>query len=367
MPEQTFPRLLIAASGTGGHVFPALAIAEYLPDWHIEWLGVPNRMEGQLVRDRYPLHTVTLSGFQSKNPLTWIQTLWQLTKTIAQVRTLLRQGGFQGVFTTGGYIAAPAILAAYGLGIPVILHESNAIPGKVTLWLGRLCCVVALGTARATQKLTQVKTQVVGTPVRSEFWTVKAPAPDSPLSRIPADALVIVILGGSQGARGLNRLVIQCAPAWLEAGAWLIHLTGQTDAEETEQLAPAHPHYLRFPFWSDMAGLLQRATFAVSRSGSGTLAELAATLTPAILIPYPFAAEDHQYFNALTFTDIGSGIILRETESDVLSKLETLGLDWIQNAAAVAERGSRLESLSVQTAAKTIATLLQETLIPTRI
>jgi UDP-N-acetylglucosamine--N-acetylmuramyl-(pentapeptide) pyrophosphoryl-undecaprenol N-acetylglucosamine transferase len=363
MSELSSPRLLMAASGTGGHVFPALAVAEYLPQWHIEWLGVPNRMEGQLIQDRYPLHTIPLSGFQSKNPLTWIQILWQLTKTISQVRALLRQGRFQCVFTTGGYIAAPVILAASGLGIPVILHESNAIPGKVTLWLGRWCRVVALGTARARQRLTQVKTQVVGTPVRSEFWTKREPDPDSPLSKIPPHVPMIAILGGSQGARGLNRLVIQCAPAWLEAGAWLVHLTGQTDAEEMERLAPDHPHYLRFPFWSDMAGLLQRATFAVSRSGSGTLAELAATLTPAILIPYPFAAEDHQYFNALTFTEIESGIILRETEPNAAAKLEALGLDWIQHPEDVAERGSRLEKLSVQTAAKTIATLLQETLI----
>ncbi|MEL7316546.1 MAG: UDP-N-acetylglucosamine--N-acetylmuramyl-(pentapeptide) pyrophosphoryl-undecaprenol N-acetylglucosamine transferase, partial [Cyanobacteria bacterium J06559_3] len=132
---KTPAKLLIAASGTGGHLFPAIATAEHLTDYTIEWLGVPDRLETELVPKQYPLHTIRLGGFQGRLGLGSARLLGQAVKATWQVRRLLQQGSFQGVFTTGGYIAAPAILAARSLGLPTILHESNALPGKVTRWL----------------------------------------------------------------------------------------------------------------------------------------------------------------------------------------------------------------------------------------
>ena len=111
-------RLLIAASGTGGHLFPAIATASYLDDFKIEWLGVPDRLETQLVPERYPLHIVRVGGFQGPIGLSSLRLILQLGRAVFQVRQLLKQGEFQGVFTTGGYIAAPAIIAARSLGLP---------------------------------------------------------------------------------------------------------------------------------------------------------------------------------------------------------------------------------------------------------
>ena len=114
-------------------MFPAVAIAEQLArsshPWHLEWLGVPDRMEMKLVGDRYPLHTVKVAGFQGKPGLSTFKTLFRLIASIGTVRKILKRGKFDGVFTTGGYISAPAILAAKSLGLPVVLHESNALPG----------------------------------------------------------------------------------------------------------------------------------------------------------------------------------------------------------------------------------------------
>ncbi|HEY9881191.1 MAG TPA: UDP-N-acetylglucosamine--N-acetylmuramyl-(pentapeptide) pyrophosphoryl-undecaprenol N-acetylglucosamine transferase, partial [Leptolyngbyaceae cyanobacterium] len=119
-------RLLIAASGTGGHLFPAIATAEELThaDYTIEWLGVPDRLETELVPKDYPLHTVRMGGFQGRLGLGTVKALTQFAKATLQARTLLQQGQFEGVFTTGGYIAAPAIIAARTLGLPAVLHES---------------------------------------------------------------------------------------------------------------------------------------------------------------------------------------------------------------------------------------------------
>jgi UDP-N-acetylglucosamine--N-acetylmuramyl-(pentapeptide) pyrophosphoryl-undecaprenol N-acetylglucosamine transferase len=291
-------RLLIAASGTGGHLFPALAVAQQLPHYHIEWLGVPDRLETKLVPQSYPLHTVPVQGFQKPLGIKTLITIKDLIKSFFQVRQLLIKNQINIVFTTGGYIAAPAILAAYSAKIPVILHEANCLPGKVTRVFGRFCDVVALGFAQSASYLPQMKTQWLSTPVRSEFLSFQTL--DLP---IPPDVPLIVAMGGSQGAVALNRLVRECALSWLETGAYLVHLTGTQDPESDSF---HHPHYLAMPFYDNMAGLLQRADLALSRAGASALTELAFTQTPAILIPYPYAAEDHQRYNAQVFADAGA-------------------------------------------------------------
>lgn len=130
------PTLLIAASGTGGHLFPALAVAEALSaDWQVHWVGVPNRLETDLVPSRYPLHMVRAGGLQGRG-LRKLWNLLQLLLAVLPMRRLIRREGVSVVFSSGGYIAAPAILAARWCGVPVVLHESNAIPGRVTRLLG---------------------------------------------------------------------------------------------------------------------------------------------------------------------------------------------------------------------------------------
>ncbi|WP_421656401.1 undecaprenyldiphospho-muramoylpentapeptide beta-N-acetylglucosaminyltransferase [Leptothermofonsia sp. ETS-13] len=301
-------RLLIAASGTGGHVFPAIALAEQLPNFEIEWLGVPDRLETQLVPSQYPLHTVGVEGFQ-KRGLAAVKVLLKLVGSIWRVRQLLQQGKFHGVFTTGGYIAAPAVIAARSLGLPVILHESNALPGKVTRLLGPWCSTVALGFEAAAAYLPRAKTVVVGTPVRNQFLTdTSLDLPDLP---IPVDVPLLVVVGGSQGAVAVNKLVRTCAPAWLDAGIWIVHQTGENDAEVGSL---QHSHYFPLPFYSHMAGLFRRADLVISRAGAGTLTELAIAHTPSILIPYPFAAEDHQTYNAKVFAEAGAALLFQQSD-----------------------------------------------------
>ncbi|MFQ3585630.1 MAG: undecaprenyldiphospho-muramoylpentapeptide beta-N-acetylglucosaminyltransferase [Cyanobacteriota bacterium] len=348
------PKLLIAASGTGGHVFPALAIAEQLPDWHIEWLGVPDRIEVKLVQDRYRLHTIAMSGLQGS---LWNRgrAFWQLGAATWQVRQLLQAGQFDGVLSTGGYIAAPAILAARSLRLPVVLHESNVIPGKVTRRLGRWCRLVALGMAETANYLPGVATQVVGTPVRSEFYSPQPVPADIP---IPDGEPLILVMGGSQGARGLNRMVAACAEDWLQAGAWIVHLTGEAEAQAPQSGIPQHPRYWRFPFRADVANLLQRAHFAISRAGAMSVAELLATGTPAILIPYPFAAEDHQYHNALAFVRYGGGVVMRESEEN-LDLLRQKVLTWLAHPQTVTQMATHLKTTAYPAAGKAMAHLLQ--------
>jgi UDP-N-acetylglucosamine--N-acetylmuramyl-(pentapeptide) pyrophosphoryl-undecaprenol N-acetylglucosamine transferase len=324
-PASASPRrLLIAASGTGGHVFPAIATATELRDYEIEWLGVPDRMETQLIDGHYPLHTVRVGGFQGKPGLGTLKILWRFLKGFWQVRSLLQRGQFAGVFTTGGYISAPAILAARSLGLPVILHESNALPGKVTRLLAPRCNVVGLGFAAAAEHLKGAKTVCTGTPVREQFLVDAAPGQRDLAADlgIPEGTPLVAIVGGSQGAVAVNKLIRQAAPAWLDAGIWVFHQTGDNDPDAHSL---AHPHYIVRPFYRNMAPLLQRADLVIARSGAGTLTELAITHTPSILIPYPFAAEDHQTFNAKVFAQAGAAILERQSELTA-AQLQSWGL-----------------------------------------
>jgi UDP-N-acetylglucosamine--N-acetylmuramyl-(pentapeptide) pyrophosphoryl-undecaprenol N-acetylglucosamine transferase len=356
--EHTPTRLLIAASGTGGHLFPAIAVAEQLSDYQIEWLGVPNRLETQLVPAQYPLHTIAIEGFQQPLGFGTLTILVRFVGAIRQVRRLLKQGNFQGVLTTGGYIAAPAIIAARSLGLPALLHESNALPGKVTRWLSPWCNMVALGFDTAAQYLPRARTLYVGTPVRSQF---RSEAPNSsPLTDlpIPVEVPLIVVMGGSQGAVAINQLVRQCAPAWFEAGAWIVHLTGDNDPEaKTLQ----HPQYFEMPFYDNMAGLLQRANLAISRAGAGSLTELAVTKTPSILIPYPYAAEDHQAYNAAIFAAVGAALVSRQNELNA-EVLKTEVLNLLRSPDRLAAMAQKTADLAVTDSAERLASLTRQLL-----
>lgn len=348
------PHLLVAASGTGGHLFPALATAAALRERHyrIEWLGVPTRLEITLVPQDFPLHTVPMTGLQGG----WkrlLPVLAQFIRATWQTRQLLSQGCYDGVFTTGGYIAAPAIVAARSLGLPVILHESNALPGKVTRWLAPWCSRVALGFAASQAYLPQARTLVTGTPVRAEFLE------NAPLTlgegEIPPEAPLIVVVGGSQGAVAINQRVREAAPTWLGAGAWVVHQTGIQDSEGDRI---SHPHYIQRPFFENVAALLQRANLVISRAGAGTLTELAISHTPAILIPYPFAAEDHQTINARVFSQAGAALLLPQADLTTDHLIQQV-MDLLNHPRRLQEMGKAAAHLAVRDSAEKLAALVQ--------
>ncbi|KEF41732.1 MAG: UDP-N-acetylglucosamine--N-acetylmuramyl-(pentapeptide) pyrophosphoryl-UDP N-acetylglucosamine transferase [Cyanobium sp. CACIAM 14] len=297
------PTLLIAASGTGGHLFPALAVAEALPaDWQVHWVGVPDRLETALVPSRFPLHTVRAAGLQGRG----LRRLWQLLQLLLAVRPmrrLIRREGVSVVFSSGGYIAAPAILAARWCGVPVVLHESNAIPGRVTRLLGPLCTRVAVGLAEAAERLPRCRPLMTGTPVRQAFLV---PAPLPPW--VPAGSgPLLLVMGGSQGALGLNRMVRPLLGRLAASGCRVVHLTGRQDPEAGRLELPG---VVERPFSDELPGLLQHCDLAISRAGAGSLSELAVCGTPAILVPFPQAADHHQDANAAAAAAVGAAVIV---------------------------------------------------------
>ena len=298
-------RLLIAASGTGGHLFPALAVAEAVQEqWLVRWVGVPDRLETQLVPHRFGLVYVNAGGLQGRG-LTKLLQLLRLLLASVNVRRVIRRNAIDVVFTTGGYIAAPAILAARWCGIPVVLHESNAIPGRVTRLLGRFCSAVAIGLPAAAKRIPGSQPVLTGTPVRSSFL-----APQPLPGWVPSgEGPLLVVMGGSQGAVGLNRMVRAILPKLLNQGCRVVHLTGGNDPE-INQLQ--HPNLAERRFSDNIPGLLQHADLAISRAGAGSLSELAVCGTPAVLVPFPQAADQHQDANAACAASLGAAVIVHQ-------------------------------------------------------
>ena len=311
----------------------------------------PDRLERQLLGDRYPLHFVQVEGFQSRPGLSTLRVLYRLLRATLTCRRLLQRGQFDGVLTTGGYIAAPAILAARSLDLPVILHESNAIPGKVSKWFARWCDLIAVGFPEAGRRLTQYPTLHLGTPVRASF--LEPPPLDLD---IPEGVPLIVVMGGSQGAVAVNQRVRQAAPAWFDLGAWVVHLTGENDPDADSL---QHPQYRSMPFYHNVAALLQRADLAISRAGSGSLTELAITQTPAILIPFPYAAEDHQFHNAIGFMEAGAARLFRQEHLSP-QQLETEVTTLLKDSTQLQQMTTAMAQLAIPDSAKRLAEAVRQ-------
>ncbi|MBL6740538.1 MAG: undecaprenyldiphospho-muramoylpentapeptide beta-N-acetylglucosaminyltransferase [Synechococcus sp. BS301-5m-G54] len=344
-------RLLIAASGTGGHLFPAIAVAEALPEgWQVRWLGVPDRLETQLVPESIPLTTVRAGGLQGRGLNKLIQLI-RLIGAIGTVRRLIRRERIEVVFTTGGYIAAPAIVAARWCGVPAVLHEANAIPGRVTRLMGRFCRAVAVGLPVASDRIPGHRPLLTGMPVRAAFLESQ-PLPDwVPIS----DGPLLVVIGGSQGAVGLNRMVRAVVPELLEQGCRIVHLTGRNDPE-VGQLQ--HPNLVELPFSDQIPGLLQHADLAVSRAGAGSLSELAICRTPSILVPFPQAADGHQEANAACAARTGGAVIVHQHAPEATALRDTILRLLGTDAELLQEMRTGMEKLAVQDADQRLVDLL---------
>ena len=307
------PRLLIAASGTGGHIYPALSVANSLPNsWEIEWLGVPDRLEVELVPKKYKLTKLRVGGLQG-NIFRKMFNLSKLLLASIEVSILLRKKKINVIFTTGGYISAPSILGAKIAGIPILLHESNAIPGKVTRLLGRFCDHVALGIPSASEYLQGCRTSFTGTPVRSEFFFKQTLPSWTP----PGKGLLIVIMGGSQGAIKMNEMVRNILPWLIERGCRVVHLTGKTDYYyRNPNKYKSHPSLVIKQFSDEIPALLQNADLAISRAGAGAICELMVTKTPSILIPFPSSADQHQEQNAAYMARYGGAVIVNQHDPE---------------------------------------------------
>jgi len=300
--------LLVAASGTGGHIFPALTISNDIEEnWNIIWLGVKNRCEVNLVPKKFKLLTLNLEAPKGKNIILILNYLKVLLATI-QVLKIIYKRKINLVFTTGGYISAPSIIAAKLLNIPVILHESNLVPGLVTKYLGRYCNYVLTGFEETNCYLKGSKTIYTGTPLRDEFYSDNK-IPDW----IPGgDRPLIIVMGGSQGAKIINEAIYNLFD-FLVNNFRIIHIFGNTLDPKFKN--KNNKNYIALDFTNEVAALMQNCDLIISRSGSGSINEIISTKIPSILIPYPNAKNNHQEKNALFLSSKGGSIMIKQNKN----------------------------------------------------
>lgn len=329
-PIKSSLKIVLTGGGTGGHIYPAIAIGkgigEKIPNASFHYIGTSSGLEAQLVpREGWPFYPVAAAGLERR--LSWRSLLALLTtaKGYFQARKHLKRIRPRVVIGTGGYVCGPVVLAAARLGIPTLIHEQNAYPGLTNRLLSRVANLVCITFAQGGKYFPpDTKLAVTGLPVRKQILeTTRTEGLE--MLNLP-EGFYVLIVGGSQGARSLNKEMIKVYQAMKDNGKinWL-HITGKAAYDEyLEELAQAgidlslHGNIRIIPYMYQMEGALGIADLVIGRAGAGFLAEITAKGIPSILIPYPFAAENHQEFNARALEDQGAALVI--TEETLLEK-----------------------------------------------
>lgn len=309
---QPHPHVAIACGGTGGHLFPGIAVGhEVLARGGRVTLFISEKeVDRQAVQSVQDMRIVALPSVGLTRGR-WFAFFAGLLRSRKRALKHFQDDPPQVVLAMGGFTSAGPVLAARRAGAACFLHDSNVIPGRANRWLARYADAVFVAFP-AAQTHFKSATRVTGTPVRSEFHSVKATDSRTALGLRPADP-VLLVMGGSQGAAGINRLVLAALPVLVDRFPLLqfIHLTGAADLD----LVQSAYHRLGVKalvqvFCPEMPHALGGATLAVSRAGGSTLAEIAATRTPSVLVPFPAAADQHQQFNAAALARGGGALVV---------------------------------------------------------
>jgi UDP-N-acetylglucosamine--N-acetylmuramyl-(pentapeptide) pyrophosphoryl-undecaprenol N-acetylglucosamine transferase len=346
---------VIAAGGTGGHIVPGIALANEIrsrrPHAAILFVGTAHGLESRLVPEAgYPLELIEASGFVGKTLGKRVRAIAQLPGGFAAARALLRRHRARVVVGVGGYVSIPVILAARSLGIPTVIHESNALPGVANRFLNRFATRTAVGIATANKHLKKPGV-VTGTPVRPEFFEIPALDPEASTKRV-------LVFGGSQGSRVLNRAMARAAIMLMKSDIEVIHQTGDKDLTGTRQrYAKVPPRWKIEPFLPHLDRELAWADLAICRAGAMTVSELIAAGRPAILVPFAAAASGHQLANARALAKAGTAVVMEEKDLSGENIAGTL-TELLSNRPRLVEMGTKARALAKTGAAKELATLV---------
>jgi UDP-N-acetylglucosamine--N-acetylmuramyl-(pentapeptide) pyrophosphoryl-undecaprenol N-acetylglucosamine transferase len=347
---------MIMAGGTGGHVFPALAVAgELRASRDIVWLGTERGIEARLVPAAgYPVEWIEVEGLRGKGVGRWIGAPLRLLRAVAQARRALRRRRPGVVLGLGGFASGPGGIAAWLAGAPLVIHEQNAVAGLTNRWLARVASRIAEGFPGSFPASRHAL--FVGNPVRSEIAALPPPRQRFETRRGP---MRLFVFGGSQGASALNRLVPAAVARLPEARRpSILHQTGSRERDATEAAYRAAGLQAEvLAFIDDMAAAYANADLVISRAGALTVAELAAAGVGSILVPFPAAVDDHQTKNAEWLGRVGAAQVVAETgltAPELANRLATLLGNGRARLVAMAEAA---RALAVTDAARRVADL----------
>jgi UDP-N-acetylglucosamine--N-acetylmuramyl-(pentapeptide) pyrophosphoryl-undecaprenol N-acetylglucosamine transferase len=349
-------KVLIAGGGTGGHIMPALAIADALQKQYqseLLFVGTARGLESRLVPQAgHRLELIQVGQLKNVSLATRLRTLFDLPMSVQHCRKLLKQFRPDVVIGVGGYASGPAMIAAILGRIPTLAVEPNAFPGLANRLLGKHVSAAAVNFEPALKYFRNA--QVTGIPVRAEFFHLQPRPADTPPH--------LLIFGGSQGARVLNRTMPLIVARLLDAvpGLTILHQAGARLVEETQAAYAASgtdpARWQVQAFLDDMARRFEAADLVLSRSGASTVAEEMAAGKPALLVPFPGAADDHQRKNAEVMASAGAAALLIESEMTADRLLDSLTA-MLRNPAELRAMGGRARTLAHPDAAVRIAAM----------
>ncbi len=354
-------KVVIACGGTGGHLFPGIAVAEQLRACgHQPLLLISQKSVDREASRKYgDLEFISIPAIAKPATfsLKMLPFLWKLWGAIRQCRAILRERQADAVIGMGGFTSLPPVYAGRKLGLKTFVHDSNALPGKANRLTARWCDQVFVGMKEAIAHFPGRSVVVTGTPVRKEMHVLPDRVEAARRFGLDPARPIVVVMGGSQGARRLNALVAEAFDHF-PAGTQVLHVAGSSDEARVREAANGRAGYVVLGFCDDMASVYAIADLALCRSGASSLTELAHAALPSILIPFPYAADDHQTKNAEVFTNAGAAVLVQERELDG-EKLATLVRGILDDPAKKQAMQEAARQLDVPDAAARIASAIE--------
>lgn len=316
-------KILIAAGGTGGHINPGIAIGNMLKNRgdSVKFIGTEKGLEKDLVpKAGFELEFIHATGLYRGLSLKNLKAIMDLKKGINECKKIIEREKPDLVIGTGGYVTAPLMIAGLKKRIPTMIHESNALPGKTTIWLSKKIDLIALGFEKAKQRVPKAKNAIfTGNPTKLDVSLKK----EDMKNKLGINGKMILVFGGSQGAKKINDTMIEIINENKQLGYQVIYATGPKNYDEViSKLKVENKNFKIEKYIYNMPEVMASADLVICRSGALTVTEVAIIGVPSIMIPFPYAAENHQYYNAKTLADEGAGIIIEEKDltKDVLEK-----------------------------------------------
>jgi len=309
-------RIVIAGGGTGGHLFPGIAVAEEFvkrgPQNRVIFIGTKRGIEHRLLKPLgYELKLIDVEGLKGRGLKALIKGLWAVPNSMWQSMGILKEFHPDVVIGVGGYASGPAVMAAYLMGFPTAIAEQNAVAGNTNRILGKFVNKIFLTYEQSKNRFAARKVDVTGNPVRAAFSAGLSQTKEKKAGR------QILVFGGSQGAAAINKTVVAMLPLLhkIKERVRIVHQTGERDLDGVRQAYAEHRIEAEVsPFIVDMVSVYTASDLIICRAGATSLAEITAAGKASILIPFPWAADDHQTMNARAMVDAGAAAMMQESD-----------------------------------------------------
>jgi len=348
-------RVVISAGGTGGHIYPALAIINKIkekePNSEFLYIGTHNRMEKDIIpKYNIPFKSIEIYGFNRKNLFKNFKTIKCLLTARSKCKKIIKEFNPDIVIGVGGYVTVPVVMAAHSLGIKTFIHEQNSIAGKANLMMSKKVDLIGVSFKSSIKEFPKEKTIFTGNPC-SEDAVKKEPMDKKELGLDRNKKLVLFVMG-SLGASTVNNFLAKTMPLFKDKDYEILFVTGKSDYEEISK-NKFFSNIKVVPYIENMTRIMKNTDLIVTRAGASTLSEIIALNLPSILIPSPYVPNNHQYINAMDLVNENAGILMEEKNLDskkLVNEIDSL----LNNEDKLKEMKVNLNKLKVENSATII-------------